>query len=1091
MYWTDYGAKKIQRGDYPDLVITEDCLIGLSGPWDITAGGIDAGVFRDNMYWTDVSSNQIQYAVKSGYGGAEDFITTGLLAPRGIVFYRELLTIFVDDDANGANDGSSWADAFTDLQDALAIAKYGDEIWVADGIYKPDCSSVDPNGSGDRQTTFQLINGVAIYGGYAGFGAPDPNERNAALYETILNGDLSGDDGPDFANNADNSYHVVTGSGADAMAILDGFTITGGNADGPGTFDTGAGLYIATGSPTIQNCLLTDNSCSNRAGGIYSDLSNPTIDNLAIRNNVAGPNEPNAGLISSNNINLQGDLILGAGRLDIYSSLFDGPGQIELDEGTLLKVTGEPGAGPTVIRTDVNGPGDIEVDAGQQLIIEGDAIVGLGGSSECNPDANAGGFITVDGSLVIGGSTSLVNTNVDAKLLEFGEDSNVQHNNILLAESSPGFGGEFFVSENAGIYCNTIISEGDRYLDLDPDPSNRNFNISENRIIVIIKEGKTGSQGTLLELRAADYDCGGPNNPECGSGAYQVPPNSPGFTEDPSENWVLEKLILEENSKLNLTNRRGFEFRDFTDPNIGDWETAYVKELVMGPNSVLNTGLQTLYYHRLVDPDGVELFRDPNNPSAPLANGSRFEDILLSGFSLGIIAMDDTTPSPHNEFDIRVRKRLREPDDIQPEPPYPPREGSIERIEDDPEIPEGAGGVMDMRTQAPDMWSANSVAAKGAFARAGDEDIIIEFEYMFIEDPCNEAELIVYLSDDPEVSQNLVEVARILPPNEANQPGWIGSGQFAVFSDAFPRSSLNFNRGTYIELELRGVGTRCWVDNWESTAGHILDYISTAGHILDYIIVDDMESYTPGWESENPITNTWHDGFDNLTGSWLFVETTTVYEGEQSMWYDYDNTTNWGAGFYSEIEREYADPCDWTASGVKALTLCFYGEPGNDTEDTERMYVGLEDSSGPNSFAVVRYGDNNEDINDVGKPRWHDWKIALQDFADGGVDLTNIKKVYIGFGDRGNGYWGGRGVVYFDNIRLHESICTPSHRSAAFAAVDLKGDCIIDIADLGIMSGQWLDEGSASGDLYKDSTVDFKDYAILADRWLETEGMWP
>ncbi|MHC4500439.1 MAG: Ig-like domain-containing protein, partial [Planctomycetota bacterium] len=118
MYWTDYGAKKIQRGDYPDLVITEDCLIGLSGPWDITAGGIDAGVFRDNMYWTDVSSNQIQYAVKSGYGGAEDFITTGLLAPRGIVFYRELLTIFVDDDANGANDGSSWADAFTDLQDA-------------------------------------------------------------------------------------------------------------------------------------------------------------------------------------------------------------------------------------------------------------------------------------------------------------------------------------------------------------------------------------------------------------------------------------------------------------------------------------------------------------------------------------------------------------------------------------------------------------------------------------------------------------------------------------------------------------------------------------------------------------------------------------------------------------------------------------------------------------------------------------------------------------------------------------------------------------------------------------------------------------
>jgi hypothetical protein len=1090
MYWTDYGAKKIQRVDYPGLGSIEDCLIGLSGPWDIAAGDIDAGVFRDKIYWTDIWSNQIQYAIKSGFGGAEDFITTGLLAPRGIAFYHEPLTIFVDDDASGANDGSSWADAFTDLQDALAMAKYADEIWVADGIYKPDCDSTDPNGSGDRQTTFQLINGVAIYGGYAGFGAPDPNERNAALYETILSGDLNGDDGPDFANNSDNSYHVVTGSGTDAMAILDGFTVTGGNADGPGASDTGAGLCIATGSPTIQNCLLADNSCSNRAGGIYSDLSNPTINNLAIQSNVAAPNEPNAGLISSNNINLQGDLTLEAGRLDVFSSLFDGPGQIKLDERTLLKITRTTWtdrASPTVIRADVNGPGDIEIDAGQQLIIEGDAIVNLGGSSECNPDANTGGFITVDGSLVIRGNASLVNTNVDAKLLEFEGDSNIHHNNILLLESSPGFGGEFFVSENATIYCNTIISEGDRYLDLDPDPSNRNLNITENQITVIIKEGTPGSQGTMLELRAADYDCGGPNNPDCASGAYQVPPNSPGFTEDPSENWVLEQLILDQNAKLNLTNRQGFEFQDFTDPNIGDWETVYVKELVMGPNAVLNTGRQTLYYQSLVDLNGVELIRDPNYPSAPLANGSRFEDILLFGFSLGIIAMDDPTPSLHNEFDIRVRKRLRDPNDIQPEECELTNscfEGSIERIDDDPNIPLGAGGVMELRTQAPGRPSANSVAAKGAFARAGNEDITIEFEYMFIDDPCDGAELIVYLGDDPEVSENLVEVARILPPNEPNQPGWIESGEFAVFSQTFARGGLNFNRGTYIELELRGTNTRCWIDNWDP-----------AVRLANLVVVDDMEDYNDSY----PITDDegsygWESRLTNGTKAYIGLITEGEFglfpiSGQQAMGYMYKNCY---PPYYSEISNHFVlDPCNWDNLGVEILSLWFYGDPRNEANDTEQMYVGLEDSSGAGSYAEVRYGDYGEDMNDIKKRRWQQWDIALQDFANGGVDLSNVSKIYIGFGDRDNPVPGGSGIVFFDDIHLYETICIPSHRSTAFAAADLSGDCIVDFSDLQIIAFQWLNIGTAAGDLNEDKKVDFKDYALLADRWLETEGMWP
>ena len=87
-----------------------------------------------------------------------------------------------------------------------------------------------PTAGTDRSATFQLIDGVSIYGGFAGSEA-SLGERDWETNETILSGDLLRDDGPDFTNNSDNSFHVVTGSGTDGTAILDGFTITAGNDD--------------------------------------------------------------------------------------------------------------------------------------------------------------------------------------------------------------------------------------------------------------------------------------------------------------------------------------------------------------------------------------------------------------------------------------------------------------------------------------------------------------------------------------------------------------------------------------------------------------------------------------------------------------------------------------------------------------------------------------------------------------------------------------------------------------------------------------------------------------------------------------------
>ncbi|MHC4556347.1 MAG: right-handed parallel beta-helix repeat-containing protein, partial [Planctomycetota bacterium] len=198
-------------------------------------------------------------------------------------------TIYVDDDATGVNDGSSWFDAYNFLQDALAEANSSEkpvEMRMAQGIYKPDKGGGTT--PGDREATFQLINGVTIMGGYAGFGRPDPNARDIELYESILSGDLDGND-VGFANNAENSYHVVTGSGTSETAILEGFTITGGNANGSDLDGCGAGMFNGPGSnPTLTNCIFSDNSAVGHGAGMYNDSNcSPTLTGCTFSANSA------------------------------------------------------------------------------------------------------------------------------------------------------------------------------------------------------------------------------------------------------------------------------------------------------------------------------------------------------------------------------------------------------------------------------------------------------------------------------------------------------------------------------------------------------------------------------------------------------------------------------------------------------------------------------------------------------------------------------------------------------------------------------------------------------------------------------------
>ncbi len=205
--------------------------------------------------------------------------------------------IYVDDDAAGANNGSSWDNAYIYLQDALADANSAEkpaEIRVAQGIYRPDQGAIQT--LGDREATFRLISGVVLKGGYAGLGATDPNARDVEQYETILSGDLNGDDVQvddveidvpwdllDEPTRAENSYNVVTGSGTDDSAVLDGFTITAGNTnpisgrlspptepdDNRWRFTSGAGMFNIFGNPIVANCTFTMNSAV-LGGGMFN-----------------------------------------------------------------------------------------------------------------------------------------------------------------------------------------------------------------------------------------------------------------------------------------------------------------------------------------------------------------------------------------------------------------------------------------------------------------------------------------------------------------------------------------------------------------------------------------------------------------------------------------------------------------------------------------------------------------------------------------------------------------------------------------------------------------------------------------------------
>jgi hypothetical protein len=239
-------------------------------------------------------------------------------------------TKYVKEGATG--NGSSWNNSSGDLQYMINQTSPGGEVWVAKGTYKPirrahTTDTITPN---NRDNAFVIKTGVRVYGGFDGT-ETTLSKRNFHENISILSGNLG-----DTLITDDNAYHVVVCAGNLVIAVLDGFTIKDGNANGTGNISvsgdslsrgSGGGISVINtfASPRLSNLTVKDNKASANGGGISILFSLPIITNCIFSGNEAGT-EGGGIYLSLSPINIINTIIngnksgSGSGIFAFYSS---------------------------------------------------------------------------------------------------------------------------------------------------------------------------------------------------------------------------------------------------------------------------------------------------------------------------------------------------------------------------------------------------------------------------------------------------------------------------------------------------------------------------------------------------------------------------------------------------------------------------------------------------------------------------------------------------------------------------------------------------------------------------------------------------
>jgi len=200
--------------------------------------------------------------------------------------------IYVDQDASGLNNGTSWANAYPDLQDGLNAATDCNQVWVKAATYVPTHENPFTSAFGPRDRSFAFNDFIGVFGGFDGT-ENNRADRKSALNITTLNGNFNSSEPI-----SDNSWHTVWVEGTGGM--IDGFSITRGNADDANSpHNKGGGIYINgsnnPASPMIKNCFIRSNNADEGAGVYHAGntgggSSSPTYVNTLFSGNIAASN---------------------------------------------------------------------------------------------------------------------------------------------------------------------------------------------------------------------------------------------------------------------------------------------------------------------------------------------------------------------------------------------------------------------------------------------------------------------------------------------------------------------------------------------------------------------------------------------------------------------------------------------------------------------------------------------------------------------------------------------------------------------------------------------------------------------------------